>query len=872
MVDNETLCEIMRVVDVPLCLLNHKGEVLDASRSFLAIFGIPEVHVKGIHISGLEGFDFSEIMEYISGSENIDCLESILHSQATVPDLLPVKSFNVSLSGHGAGESRVFLLKLLPVAFQGDGFCAIDINFHTILDTISDGALVMDGDGCIKTVNPSLEALFGYPRQALIGFNVRLIAPDFCFDLPGNRLSILSGTGSVRIPQNDYEVMGRHRDGRPIPVHISIAELLCEGPCRFIAIIHDLSARRKVEERISLLSRAIEQTPAAIIITDLTAKVEYVNEGFLRLTGCESGEVIGQDLFSLGHQISAIAHNQELRACVQTCSEWCGEIHDIARNGHDYWAIVNFTPIKDAQGKVTRLLGRMQDISQQKRDQMALAESENRFREIAEMVGEWLWEQDAAGRYTYSSAAVMDILGYQPEEIIGKQYCDLLTGEDRVLWADTLTSVERIKLPFHRLVNHYRHKDGHEVYTESTGSPVLDAEGNTIKWRGMDLDITERKRAEDAVRLRERAIEAASVGIAIADASLPNLPNIYVNSALCQITGYSDKELLGRSLKILQGKATDETAREKIRFALDHGLHCEVTLRNYRKDGTGFWNELLLSPVRDEKGTITHYIGIIADISERRRAEDERHELEIARQIQMSLLPKAPLNVDDVSMAGVCVPAAQVGGDYYDFFCHGDNIDVVIADVSGHSVGAALLMAEMRSTLKAEVRRHDVNFSGPARILSDLNEVLYADLNGADLFITMFYLRYNRTNHILTYANAGHNLPLLLRNDACACQQLDAEGLILGVKRDVEFEQKTLNLKPGDSVLLYTDGVVDTENERGEFFGVERLCRAYCHSRTEAPDVVLNTLLNTLHDYRGRGAFMDDISMIALRMNNVTSS
>jgi sigma-B regulation protein RsbU (phosphoserine phosphatase) len=66
--------------------------------------------------------------------------------------------------------------------------------------------------------------------------------------------------------------------------------------------------------------------------------------------------------------------------------------------------------------------------------------------------------------------------------------------------------------------------------------------------------------------------------------------------------------------------------------------------------------------------------------------------------------------------------------------------------------------------------------------------------------------------------------------------------------------------------------VVDTENERGEFFGIERVCRSYCHSRTEAPDVVLNTLLNTLHDYRGRGAFMDDISMIALRMNRLTPS
>jgi PAS domain S-box-containing protein len=152
-------------------------------------------------------------------------------------------------------------------------------------------------------------------------------------------------------------------------------------------------------------------------------------------------------------------------------------------------------------GEITHYLAIQQDITEQKQDKEALAESEARFRQVAEMAGEWLWEQDPEGHYLYSSGAVRDILGFTPLEIRGKYYLDLLTAEDRKHW----TAAADIRQPFHSLVNRYRHKDGHVVYTESTGAPIFDEQGKLIKWRGVDHDITARKAFEDALRVRDRA-------------------------------------------------------------------------------------------------------------------------------------------------------------------------------------------------------------------------------------------------------------------------------------------------------------------------------------------------------------------------------
>jgi serine phosphatase RsbU (regulator of sigma subunit) len=221
-------------------------------------------------------------------------------------------------------------------------------------------------------------------------------------------------------------------------------------------------------------------------------------------------------------------------------------------------------------------------------------------------------------------------------------------------------------------------------------------------------------------------------------------------------------------------------------------------------------------------------------------ARERQREMQIARTIQLGLLPSRVPQILGVVMAGTCLPAREVGGDYYDFL-QGDPrfVDLVIADVSGHNVGAALIMTEVRTFLRAQAQ----HLSGAGAALQSIDDFLYEDLGRAELFITMVYLRYDSATRRLSFACAGHPPPLILRNGSETCEFLDAEGLILGVKRNVVFEEKQVDLQPGDVLLLYTDGITEAENGEGEFFGEERLCSVVQELRQLPPAGLIEELL-----------------------------
>lgn len=240
-----------------------------------------------------------------------------------------------------------------------------------------------------------------------------------------------------------------------------------------------------------------------------------------------------------------------------------------------------------------------------------------------------------------------------------------------------------------------------------------------------------------------------------------------------------------------------------------------------------------------------------------------KRDMEIAQQIQLSLLPGAPPHLFGIELGGRCISAAHVGGDYYDFFLRDEQtVDLFIADVSGHSVGAALIMAEVRTLL----RPHINSAHNACTILKQLNNQLYDDLTRAELFITIFYAKYNSATGRLSYANAGHNRPLVCREGLDCCIELDAEGLIIGVRPSVLFEERSLELVRGDIVLFYTDGLIEAINHEGELFGVERVCRQLQATRHLPAESIIDVLYSMVSEYTGQKNFQDDISMVVLKI------
>lgn len=252
------------------------------------------------------------------------------------------------------------------------------------------------------------------------------------------------------------------------------------------------------------------------------------------------------------------------------------------------------------------------------------------------------------------NTAWTETLGWTCAELQAQPWIEFVHPEDR---EETLamerqcqvTLVEQAQLASPDIVqykNRYRHKNGSYRWLFWRLSPYQQGLSH-----GIAEDVTEKSwsgnRAlrigiQEAVKLRDSAIAASSVGIVIADATLPGMPLIYINPAFEQITGYSAAEVLGTNCRFLQGRDKDQSEVDVLRAAIKAGVDCTVILRNYRKDGVLFWNELHISPIYDEQDRLTHFVGVQTDVSDRKRAEAALN-AEIAKsdRLLLNILPKA---------------------------------------------------------------------------------------------------------------------------------------------------------------------------------------------------------------------------------------
>lgn len=204
------------------------------------------------------------------------------------------------------------------------------------------------------------------------------------------------------------------------------------------------------------------------------------------------------------------------------------------------------------------------------------------------------------------------------------------------------------------------------------------------------------------------------------------------------------------------------------------------------------------------------------------RLEAERRvaqELEIAKQVQANLFPQNLPSLSTLEFSGVCLPARHVGGDYYDFLQLGrGRLGLVIGDISGKGIAAALLMANLQANFRSQCA---IAVDEPLRLLCSVNQ-LFCENTADSSFATVFFAEYDNSTRRLRYANCGHLPPLLLHADA-SLDRLDATATILGAFKEWDCTLAECQLSPGDTLVLYTDGVTESFSPAGEEFGEERL-------------------------------------------------
>lgn len=249
---------------------------------------------------------------------------------------------------------------------------------------------------------------------------------------------------------------------------------------------------------------------------------------------------------------------------------------------------------------------------------------------------------------------------------------------------------------------------------------------------------------------------------------------------------------------------------------------------------------------------------IAAGRERRQRADDDRREMDEARRIQRKLLPASLPEIDGCEIASQWRPASGVGGDCFDVIPYGrSRLGLCIADVVGKGIPAALLM----SNLQAAVRAFASDAAQPAELCQQVNRILCGRI-AEGRFISFFYCRIDTALGLVSYANAGHYLPIVVREDG-SVERLSAGGPVLGVFADASYEQGQAAIASGDRIVLYTDGVTEARNAQDEEFGEERLVSAIIENRSCSAPALEARLSECVASFTG-DSLQDDATLIVV--------
>jgi PAS domain S-box-containing protein len=410
------------------------------------------------------------------------------------------------------------------------------------------------------------------------------------------------------------------------------------------------------------------------------------------------------------------------------------------------------------------------------------------------------------------------------------------------------------------------------------------------------LDITDRKLAEELVRTREATLrtllESASQGILLirGDGRI-----ILANAQIERLFGYPRNALIGLDVETLIPDVGPYLRRNVISVgAREEGRGREpVELVGRRAAGETFPIEVNCSFVETPEGSLQGLV-FVTDISAWKQSQAEleayserleevveertqellaaqrtilvqerlQREVELGAEIQESLLPREVPDYHGFELAARAEAARFVSGDLYDFVPVDDqHCLVVVADIAGKGVPAAMLTSTARALLRAEAR-HSRN---PAEILARVNQSLYDDLTHAEMFITFLVARLDAAMGHLAYANAGHLGIVWWREADRSCAIQGATGLPVGIFGELSITEETLPIRPGDLLLFYSDGVTEALNADGELFGEDRLIRLVVDNARLSASELVDLIVEQVRRFQGMVPLSDDITMVILK-------
>ena len=551
----------------------------------------------------------------------------------------------------------------------------------------------------VVSCNRRLEEIFGYrPGELLDESSERFYPSHEVFEKVGERAYAVAAEGR----NFSTELMLRRKDGSLFWGALTGRAIDPGKPLDgSIWVFADISERQQAEEESRHLLQAVEQSPVAIVITDCSGEIEYVNPSFTKVTGYSRLEAIGQNPRILK---SGETPNETYRTLWQTLLEgkvWTGLLHNKRKNGTLFWEKASIAPVLGDHGEVTHYLAVKEDVTERLLAEKQLRESEEAFRRLFEDAKDpLLLLKD--GAFMDCNTATLELLGYaskkdflgcSPDEISPTCQADGQSSRDKA----AVMIGTALRCGYHRFEWIHQRRNGEPVPVEVTLTPIT-LRGEVILhtiWR----DISERRVTERRLRLLAAVFEHSAEAIMVSDR---NNRILEVNQAFSRLTGYVPEDVRGTDPRRLSsGRSSPEEYRAMWQAITSSG-HWQGEIWDRRKDGTVYPKWLSISTIRGADGNIENYIGSFVDISERKATEERISHL--AHFDTLTDLPNRSNLQGRLEQA--LASARREQGSLAVMFLDLDHFKN-INDTLGHHVGDALLL-EVSQRLTASVRASDV--------------------------------------------------------------------------------------------------------------------------------------------------------------------
>lgn len=618
---------------------------------------------------------------------------------------------------------------------------------------------------------------------------------------------------------------------------------------------------------------AVEQSPSAMMITDTEGVIEYANTGFVKISGYSKDELLGNNIWMLLHSVDDTKLIEEIKSKVLKSGEWSGEIESVRKNGEKFWETTTISAIKNEKGEVENYLKVSEDTSEKKNIMDMLVRSYD-FLESVMNNANPIFVMDESGNILMVNKRFSEFLGFQTHDIIGKSFSALLKEESR---AEYSVMIDLLKKNFSssnslesRMINSNR-----GFSTVSINLTPLVQEGKIEGIVGSINDITEIREAEDELRQLTRAIEQSPASVIITD-FYGRIE--YINPKFTSLTGYSFSEVIGKTPSVLKSGLQGRDFYTDLWTTILSGKEWRGEFHNKKKNGELYWEFASISPIRNDKNEITHFVAVKEDVTERKKGEEalkiseeklrEKNQLmeldlKYAQFVINKLLPESPPASDWIHIDYRYSPVDAIGGDFFSFGRYNDNINIFIGDVSGHGVSAALFLTLVKSLFERFMYKCPED---PACMMKRFNDELIRSMASFFLTAVCGYFKDCGDHVDFVYSKAGHPHPLLLRKETGRVEILKSQGKPLGLFPDLLFSSESVQMNKGDRLFLVTDGITESFDREGNIYGFERLAKSLAkHSSLMLGDM-LDSILSDLEEFSADSTERDDIIIIGFEV------